>query len=98
MIRLILAGIACLALTLSGCKGACRKLSEKLCDCSDTTYARQSCILLAGNKESQASPTAADNAVCQPLIATCDCHALDSAVGKQNCGLALRPDAGAASN
>lgn len=77
-------------LGLSGCKGACRELSEKLCDCSNNSVTRELCIQRAANDEARAEPTAEDEALCEQKLETCDCAALESnePEAKLACGLA----------
>ena len=60
-------------LGLSGCKGACRELSEKLCDCSTNSVQRELCIRRAANDEARVEPTAEQEAKCEEL--ECDCTA-----------------------
>jgi hypothetical protein len=77
-------------LGLSGCKGACRELSEKLCDCSTTSLEREVCIRRASNDEAVVEPTAEEEAYCESKIEGCDCKTVDinTTEGKQACGLA----------
>jgi len=77
-----------LGLSLPGCKGACRKLSEKLCECEDHKPARDYCRQRAGDKESLYPPTELENAQCKMLLENCDCKLLDTPEGKIACGLA----------
>jgi len=86
-------------LGLSGCKGACRELSEKLCDCSTNSVQRELCIRKAANDEARVDPTAEQEAKCEEL--TCECEALrpdqddvsEDAINraKISCGLANEP-------
>jgi len=87
------AAIALLSLALfglSGCKGACRELSEKLCECSTTSLEREVCIRRASNDEAVVEPTADDEAFCESKLETCDCTQvdIDTTEGKLACGLA----------
>jgi hypothetical protein len=92
------AAIAVLSLALlglTGCKTACRELSEKLCDCSITSLEREVCIRRASNDEALVEPTAEDEATCEAKLETCDCKAIQNAstpdeqlAAKQACGLA----------
>jgi hypothetical protein len=82
-------------LGLSGCKGACRELSEKLCDCSVTSLEREVCLRTASNDEALFEPTAEDEAVCEEKLPSCDCRSIQNAstpeellAAKQACGLA----------
>ncbi len=63
-------------LGLSGCKGACRELSEKLCDCSTNSVQRELCIRRAANDEARVEPTAEQEAVCEARLEDCNCDAL----------------------
>jgi len=76
---------------LAGCKGNCRKLSERLCDCAASTTAKDSCLQRAAAEDGRVGPTAADDARCGQLLQTCDCHTIDTVQGKINCGLARQP-------
>jgi hypothetical protein len=78
----------CILIGLSGCKGKCQELSEKLCDCMVTTIDRDACRRQAGAREGRVSPTAAQEQVCVGLIKTCDCHNISTLEGKRACGLA----------
>ena len=75
-------------LGLSSCKGNCRQLSEKLCDCFTNSAERETCLRRASSEEARVSPTADDEATCKTLLAGCDCHTIDTPEGKRNCGLA----------
>jgi len=77
-------------LGLSGCKGACRELSEKLCDCSTTSLEREVCIRRATNDEAVVEPTAEEEAFCESKLEGCDCSKvdIDTTEGKLACGLA----------
>lgn len=90
--RHAVASLAALLLLASGCKGQCRQLSEKLCDCSANTTTRTSCLQNAATREGSYPPTAEDEAACQALLDTCDCRLIDTPQGKVNCGLARNPD------
>jgi hypothetical protein len=80
---------------LSGCAGDCRRLSEKLCDCSLGTLEKQACKQRVAQEDSRISPTAEDEARCRELLPICDCHTISTPEGKRACGLARYPDAGA---
>ena len=87
--RRLLLTLAFIALpALSACKGPCRELSEKLCDCEVNTYDRNNCDQRAGDQEGRVNPTSDQEAVCESLLKTCDCKKVDTAEGKQACGLA----------
>jgi hypothetical protein len=85
-------------LGLSGCKGACRELSEKLCDCSTNSVQRELCIRKAANDEARIEPSSEQEAVCEARLDSCNCDALrpnqddvsDEAINqaKVACGLA----------
>ena len=86
--RLVFVGAAVLPLLLLGCKGSCRQLSEKLCDCQVTTAARRSCLTRVASEETRIGPTSADEAACAKHLNECDCHQIDTPEGKVACGLA----------
>lgn len=79
---------ALFGLALTGCKGNCRKLSEKLCDCEINTTAKDACLQRVSSEETRIGPTAADENTCAKLLDTCDCHLIGTVEGKQACGLA----------
>ncbi len=87
--------VLALALAFIGCKSNCRQLSEKLCECAANTNDKTLCLQNVSSREQGNPPTSQDEAICQPLIASCDCRLIDTPQGKANCGLA-RPlvDAG----
>lgn len=85
---LITAALLCSTLSgLAGCKGACRELSEKLCDCSVNSVEKELCLQRAAQEESRVEPTAEDEAVCEGLVDKCDCSLIETPQGKQDCGL-----------
>jgi Tfp pilus assembly major pilin PilA len=91
----VLAVLSSLFLLSTGCKSSCRQLSEKLCDCTSSTTERTACLQQAANKENATTiVTAEDEATCQGLIAQCDCRLIDTASGKERCGLAVSSDGG----
>jgi hypothetical protein len=73
---------------LPGCKGKCRQLSEKLCECGENSAVRDRCNREASAAEGVNPPTDADEAFCASKINGCDCRVVDTAQGKVNCGLA----------
>lgn len=73
---------------LAGCKGPCRQLSEKLCECTTTTSEKELCLQRVSNEQNRFEPTAEEEAVCEGLVDKCDCHTIDTDEGKRNCGLA----------
>jgi hypothetical protein len=85
--------IAIAVCALAGCKSDCRKLSEKLCDCTTNTTDRTVCMQSASLKETYSPPSDADNATCRALYDGCDCHLISTPRGKVQCGMA-RPYAG----
>ncbi|MFO0597892.1 MAG: hypothetical protein U0228_21500 [Myxococcaceae bacterium] len=89
--------VAALALVLAGtgCKTSCRRLSEKLCDCTTSTTEKTSCLQVAANKESTAIVVSQeDQDRCEALIDSCDCRLVDTPAGKARCGWAEPSDAG----
>jgi len=90
-----IAVLSLVLLSLTGCKGACRELSEKLCDCSTTSVEREICLRRVSNDEALVEPTAEDDAVCEEKLSSCDCSNIQNATtpedllaAKQACGLA----------
>jgi hypothetical protein len=82
-------------LSLTGCKGACRELSEKLCDCSLSSAEKELCVRRASNDEALFEPTAEQEAVCEDKLPNCHCEDIQNArtsedqlAAKQACGLA----------
>jgi len=86
--RFVYVGAAVLALLSLGCKGNCRQLSEKLCDCQVTTNAKTACLTRVASEDARIAPKPADEAVCAGLLSSCDCHQIDTPEGKRACGLA----------
>lgn len=96
MRRSFVIAVAALALSV-GCKSNCRQLSEKLCDCTNSSTERTSCLQVAANKESAISSaplTAEDDETCKALLEECDCRLIDTPAGKVRCGFAVGYDAG----
>jgi hypothetical protein len=79
------------ALGLAACKGNCRKLSEKLCDCLPNSFLKDDCNRRAANEESRVGTKPDDELRCADLLKTCDCHTIDTPEGKRACGLARYP-------
>lgn len=75
------------ASTLGACKGQCRQLSEKLCQCATNSIQRDNCLRQASTSESAYSPDAAEEARCAELLPGCDCNLIDTPQGKAACGL-----------
>src|SRR5690349_9330039 len=77
-----------LSLGGAGCKGNCRILSEKLCQCAPSSTDRDACVRRAANEESRLTPSPEQEETCKALIAGCDCNNTGSLEGKRACGLA----------
>lgn len=77
-------------LGLTGCKGACRQLSEQLCDCNLNSVERELCVRRAANNEAMFEPTAEQETFCESKLESCDCKKVDIETdeGKLACGLA----------
>lgn len=94
--RLVLIFIA--ALTLAGCKSACRQLSEQLCNCAVNSVERDACLRSASAAEGSNPPSAEDETFCLGLLRPpegvqgCDCRLIDTKQGKIRCGLARSGD------
>ncbi len=86
---LITAALLCSTLSgLAGCKGACRELADKLCDCSTNSVEKELCLQRAAQEESRVEPEEKDEAVCEGLVEGCDCNNVETEAGKKACGLA----------
>lgn len=79
---------ALVGFALTGCKGNCRQLSEKLCQCELNTYAKDACLQRVSSEEARVGTTPQDEEVCGQLLDSCDCHTIDTPEGKKACGLA----------
>lgn len=89
----VVAGL--LVALLSGCKSQCRQLTEKLCDCAETTILKQQCLTDAATKDSSYGSNPTSENICHALLTgegsdagVCDCHQLSTPEGKRACGLA----------
>ena len=90
----VIAVLSLALLGLTGCKGACRQLSEKLCDCDTNSVERELCVQRVANDQALVDPTSQDEDVCQARLdekdpnkqCTCDNYQTDE--GKVACGLA----------
>ena len=87
-LRILMALVALCALPLLGCKGNCRALSEKLCDCELNSVDRDSCLARASSQEGNTGPTPEEEDVCAQLLETCQCGNISTPEGKEACGLA----------
>jgi hypothetical protein len=81
------------ALAMSGCKNSCRQLTERLCDCSPTTADRNNCLTQAASADGNRPITNEEARVCEALLPQCDCRLIDTAQGKERCGLARSSNA-----
>lgn len=84
--------VVALGVFAEGCKGQCRQLSEKQCECSINTYARDTCLRAVTANETNFPTKPSDEAYCGSLVNKCDCRLVDTAQGKVNCGLAWPKD------
>jgi hypothetical protein len=87
---LVVVVIAASALVVGGCKSPCRQLSERQCDCTQSSSERNTCLQRAATQESIVTLTAADNQRCAELVEACDCRLIDTPEGKLKCGYARR--------
>lgn len=78
-------------LALLGCKGPCRQLSEKLCECAINSVEKDNCLNRAQSQANSTTVSAEDEAVCTSLLEGCDCKKIDTPDGKVACGLANAP-------
>jgi hypothetical protein len=92
LMRLLFHLLVCLG--LASCKSQCRQLSERLCECALNSNDRSNCVSRAASAEGANPPSPEDEDYCreknQPGV--CDCHLIDTAQGKINCGLARDPN------
>ncbi len=72
----------------AGCKGSCRQLAEKICECEPNTVDREQCIQTVSQRSAAATVTDQDAATCEALLEQCDCNTIDTAEGKRACGMA----------
>ncbi len=75
---------------LGGCKSPCRQLSERQCECQQSSFDRNTCLQRAATQESTVTLTTTDNARCSELVEACDCRLIDTPEGKVKCGFARR--------
>lgn len=85
---LALALVSSALFALAGCKGPCRELSEKLCECTTSTTSRDFCLQRVANEQARFEPTAEEEGECEARLEACDCHTIDTEQGKIACGLA----------
>jgi hypothetical protein len=78
----------------AACKGDCRKLSEKLCNCAANTADKNTCIQTAATEQGRVGTTPQDEQVCAALYDGCDCHTVNTPQGKVACGIARPPPDG----
>jgi hypothetical protein len=86
--RLVAVLLPLALLGLAGCKGNCRALSEKLCDCKLNSVDRTNCLQRAAQEEGRIGPTPEEEEVCGQLLETCECGTISTEQGKEACGLA----------
>jgi hypothetical protein len=86
--RTFLATAAFALFALTGCKGNCRQLAEKLCDCQPNESAKSACLQQVSSEEARVGTQPGDEEVCSGLIDKCDCHTVATTEGKRACGLA----------
>lgn len=93
MLRTLLVSASLVAL-LSACTDPCIELGEKICECesvSPTSYDADQCKLRLNKEASIIELSDDDQATCERLLDGCSCEALETAQGKQACGLAVEP-------
>ena len=88
------ASVLCVLVLGSACKGDCRKLAEKLCQCAANTNDRNFCIQNASTEQGRVGTTPEQEAVCASLYDGCDCHTVNTPEGKVACGIARPPPDG----
>ena len=77
-----------LALMLAGCRGPCRQLADRLCECLPSSLDRDRCYQDITVQESGVSVDGEDDAVCAGLLEQCSCETANTPEGKERCGLA----------
>jgi len=77
-----------------GCKGSCQQLGQKLCACAGNTSELNACNQAVSTEHARVGTTQEQEAVCQSLLAGCDCHTINTTEGKQACGIARPPPPG----
>ncbi|MFZ5439391.1 MAG: hypothetical protein ACOZQL_05245 [Myxococcota bacterium] len=92
----VLLAFTSLLLVTSGCKTYCRQLSEKMCDCTNSTSEKTACLTTVSSKAGtyESNPTAESEARCEALLTECDCRLVDTPAGKEKCGFAEPSDGG----
>jgi hypothetical protein len=78
---------------LAGCSTPCLDLANEICKCQPDTTSEANCQVNAQNAEAIFSVRGQDNEFCQQKLnsGACDCNLLNTAQGRQNCGLAFPP-------
>ena len=94
MRSVVLTALASLLLVTSGCKSACRQLTEKQCECTSSNTEKTACLQRASAQETLYTPDPDTENRCTELLVTCDCRLTDTQAGKERCGFAVGPDAG----
>lgn len=74
---------------VAGCGDACLSLAKQVCVCLPDDGTRAACNQRASDSETFFAVRPNDQAYCQHLLDTnaCDCTKLNTAAGKQACGL-----------
>lgn len=76
------------AAALSACKGPCDELRDRICDCGANDNLKEACQDRS-RKTLDTKVTASDEAICEDLLETCSCIALEE--GQLSaCGLATQ--------
>ncbi len=86
------------SLALQGCGNTCQDLGDRLCQCSGSGSARDTCKTEVKNQLSAVGVDSADEAVCSAMLDTCNapagasfCEWTNTACGKASCGLSNEP-------
>jgi hypothetical protein len=90
----------CAALGLGACGNPCQDLGDRLCGCSGSGTAKDTCKQQVKNQLSDAGMDGADEAFCSEKLGTCNapagadfCEWLNTQAAKVACGLAFPPAA-----
>lgn len=75
----------------AGCGDACRSLASQVCSCQPDDGTRAACNQRAKDAEASFPLRPEDAKFCQEKLdsGACDCTKLQTAQGKQNCGIAF---------
>lgn len=79
---------AAVLLVAPACTSPCEELAEKVCACEASASSIDACERRASQKADELGDSARTEELCERLLDTCECSALDTTAGKRACGLA----------